>query len=122
MTLIKQQPFNLDGRKEIGKLEWSKEVVVTLLGMGTLGLFAFGFFFTALYTLFIGEAGFNFTTGGAVYISVALFIGTLVLHELIHGVFMSTYGGKQRYSAGIAHYILPYFTPQQIKFFYATSS
>jgi hypothetical protein len=43
MTLIKQQPFNLDGRKELGKLE------------------------------------------------------------------MSIYGGKPRYGAGIAHYIVPYF-------------
>ncbi|KAF5435570.1 putative zincin peptidase [Candidatus Methanophagaceae archaeon] len=109
MTLIKKQPFNLDGRKEIGKLEWSKEVVITLIGMGTLALFAFGFFFTVLYTLFTGKAGFNFTTGGAVYISVALFIGTLVLHELIHGVFMSIYGGKPSYGAGIAYFILPYF-------------
>jgi len=51
MTLIKQHPFNLDGRKELGKLEMTKEVVVTLMGMGTLALFAFGFFFCALYTL-----------------------------------------------------------------------
>ncbi|MGB2727932.1 MAG: DUF3267 domain-containing protein [Halobacteriota archaeon] len=109
MTLIKQQPFNLDGRKELGKLEMSKEVVVTLLGMGTLALFAFGFFFTALYTLFTGKVGFNFTSGGAILISVALFIGTVVLHELIHGVFMSKYGGKPRYGAGIAYFILPYF-------------
>jgi len=110
MTLIKQQPFNLDGRKELGKLEMSKEVVVTLLGMGTLALFAFGFFFTALYTLFTGKVGFNFDfTSGTILISVALFIGTVVLHELIHGVFMSIYGGKPRYGAGIAYFILPYF-------------
>jgi len=109
MTLIKQQPFNLDGRKELGKLEMSKEVVVTLIGMGTLALFAFGFFFTGLYTLFTGKAGFNFDfTSGTILISVALFIGTVILHELIHGVFMSKYGGKPRYGAGIA-YILPYF-------------
>jgi hypothetical protein len=105
-----QQPFNLDGRKELGKLEMTKEVVVTLIGMGTLALFAFGFFFTALHTLFTGKPGFNvdFTSGGAILISVALFIGTVILHELIHGVFMSLYGGKPRYGAGIA-YILPYF-------------
>jgi len=110
MTLIKQRPFNLDDRKELGKLEMSKEVVVTLMGMGTLALFAFGFFFSALYTLFTGEVGFNFDfTSGTIIISVALFIGTFVLHELIHGVFMSIYGGKPRYGAGIAHHILPYF-------------
>jgi putative zincin peptidase len=66
------------------------------------------FFFTSLYTLFTGNIGFNYTRG-TILISVALFIGTLVLHELIHGVFMSKYGGKPNYGAGIAHYILPYF-------------
>jgi hypothetical protein len=51
MSLIKQQPFNRDGRKELGKLEMTKEVVVTLMGMGTLALFAFGFFFRCtIYT------------------------------------------------------------------------
>jgi hypothetical protein len=68
------------------------------------------FFFTALYTLFTGKVGFNFDfTSGTILISVALFIGTVVLHELIHGVFMSIYGGKPRYGAGIAHFIFPYF-------------
>ncbi len=39
-----QQQLNLNGRKEIGKLEMTKEVVYTLNGMGLLALFAFGFF------------------------------------------------------------------------------
>jgi hypothetical protein len=118
----KQQQLNLDECKEIGKLEWSKEVVITLIGMGTLGLFAFGFFFTSLYTQFTGEVGFNFTTGGAILISVALFFGTLVVHELIHGLFMSIYDGKPSYGAGISYFILPYFYTTTKQFFYATSS
>jgi hypothetical protein len=104
----KQQQLNLNGRKEIGKLEMTKEVVYTLNGMGILALFAFGFFFTSLYTLFTGNIGFNYTSG-TILISVALVIGTFVMHELIHGAFMSKYGGKPSYGAGIAHYILPYF-------------
>jgi preprotein translocase subunit Sec61beta len=107
-----QQQLNLDKCKEIGKLEMSKEVVITLNAMGILAFFAFGFFFTSLYTLFTGEVGFNITSGtilGTIVISVTLIIGTIVLHELIHGVFMSKYGGKPSYGAGIAHYILPYF-------------
>jgi hypothetical protein len=40
-----QQRLNLNGRKEIGKLEMTKEVVYTLNGMGLLAFFAFGFFF-----------------------------------------------------------------------------
>ena len=103
-----QQQLNLNGRKEIGKLEMTKEVVYTLNGMGLLALFAFGFFFTSLYTLFTGNIDFNYTSG-SILISVALIIGTFVLHELIHGAFMSKYGGKPSYGAGIAHYILPYF-------------
>lgn len=103
-----QTSLNLDKCKEIGKLVMTKEVVVTLLGMGTLALFAFGFFFTSLYALFTGDVGFNFTSG-TILISVALFIGTMVLHELIHGAFISKYGGKPSYGAGIAHFILPYF-------------
>jgi hypothetical protein len=39
-----QQRLNLNGRKEIGKLEMTKEVVYTLNGMGLLAFFAFGFF------------------------------------------------------------------------------
>ena len=103
-----QQQLNLDECKELGKLEITKEVVYTLNGMGLLAFFAFGFFFTSLYTLFTRNIGFNFTSG-TILISVALFIGTFVLHELIHGVFMSKYGGKPSCGAGIAHYILPYF-------------
>jgi len=46
MTLIEQQPFNLDGRKEIGKLEWSKEVVMernnqVILVTGSAGFIGF---------------------------------------------------------------------------------
>ena len=103
-----QRQLNLDGRKEIGKLEMTKEVVYTLNGMGLLALFAFGFLFTSLYTLFTGKIDLNYTSG-TILSSVALVIGTFVLHELIHGAFMSKYGGKPSYGAGIAHYILPYF-------------
>ena len=103
-----QQSFNHEAFKELGKLEMTKEVVVTLIGMGTLAFFALGFFFTSLYTLFTGNVGFNFTSG-TILISVALVVGTVVLHELIHGAFMSKYGGKPSYGAGIAYFILPYF-------------
>ncbi|KAF5416916.1 MAG: hypothetical protein C5S49_04160 [Candidatus Methanogaster sp.] len=88
-----QQQLNLNGRKEIGKLEMTKEVVYTLNGMGLLALFAFGFLFTSLYTLITGKIDINYTSG-TILSSVALVIGTFVLHELIHGVFMSKYGGK----------------------------
>jgi hypothetical protein len=103
-----QQRLNLNGRKEIGKLEMTKEVVYTLNGMGLLAFFAFGFFFMLLYTLFTGNIDIS-NTSGTILISVALFIGTFVLHELIHGAFMSKYGGKPSYGAGIAYFILPYF-------------
>ena len=91
-----QQQLKLDECKELGKLEMSKEVVLTLNGMGLLALFAFGFFFVALYTQFTGKIGFNYASG-TILISVALLVGTFVLHELIHGAFMSKYGGNVRW-------------------------
>ena len=101
-----QQSFNYEDFNELGKLEMTKEVVITLFGMGILSLFAFGFFFTALYTQFTGKLGFDYASG-TIFLSVALFVGTMVLYELIHDVFMSKYEGKSSYGAGIAHYILP---------------
>jgi len=48
--------LNLDEYKELGKLEMTKEVVVTLIGMGILALFAFGFFFHfVIYTIYRGN-------------------------------------------------------------------
>ena len=70
MTLIKQQPFNLDGRKELGKLEMSKEVVVTLIGMGTLALFAFGFFFSLGYIHYLrGKLALTLTSRAGQFLS-----------------------------------------------------
>ncbi|MGP8330123.1 MAG: DUF3267 domain-containing protein [Methanosarcinaceae archaeon] len=104
---MKKQQLNLDGCKEIGKLEMTKEVVLTLNGKGVLTFFASGFFFMSLYSLFTGNIDIN-NMSGTILISIPLFIVTFVLHELIHGAFMSKYGGKPSYGAGIAHYILPY--------------
>ena len=102
-----EQQYNLDRCKELGKLELSKEVVITLIGIGTIPFFVFGLIFTELSTQFTGNVGFNST--GIILIVIALFIGTLVLHELIHGVFISIYGGKPYYGVGNAFFIFPYF-------------
>ena len=102
-----EQQYNLDRCKELGKLELSKEVVITLIGIGTIPFFVFGLIFTDLSTQFTGNVGLNST--GTILIVIALFIGTLVLHELIHGVFISIYGGKPYYGVGNAFFIFPYF-------------
>ena len=102
-----EQQHNLDRCKELGKLELSNEVVITLIGIGTIPFFVFGLIFTELSTQFTGNLGFNST--GIILIVIALFIGTLVLHELIHGVFISIYGGKPYYGVGNAFFIFPYF-------------
>jgi len=102
-----EEQYNLDRCKELGKLELSKEVVITLIGIGTIPFFMFGLIFTEPSTQFTGNVGFNST--GTILIVIALFIGTLVLHELIHGVFISIYGGKPYYGVGNAFFIFPYF-------------
>ena len=99
---------DLSGYKEIDRIELSKELVFTLSGIGILGLFAFGYLFLAIYQQFTGKKSFsgNIDAFGALMV-LSLFIGTLILHELIHGLFISIYGGKPRYGAGF-YSILPY--------------
>src|SRR3990170_7848990 len=102
------QKADLKGYKEIDRLEFSKELVYTLIGICILALFAFGYLFFALYALFTGkESGGSINIVSAAIPAISLFIGTLILHELIHGFFVSQYGGKPHYGAGI-YFILPY--------------
>ncbi len=98
----------MNGYKEIGRLEFSKELVYTLIGICILALFAFGYFFFALYALFTGKENVvNIVSIPTTIVAIFLFIGTPILHELVHGFFVSKYGGKPSYGAGI-YFILPY--------------
>jgi hypothetical protein len=109
---------DMTGYKKIDKMELSREMTIILLGMGTLSLFIFGYFFTLIYTLITqNTAAFNFTYG-TILIAIPIFVFTLLFHESIHGIVVSIYGGKPRYGAGVAHYILPYlYTTTETKFF-----
>jgi hypothetical protein len=104
---------DMSGYKEIGRIELSKELAYTLYGIGVLFLFVFGYLFLSIYSQITGK---SIGTGNisdasdvilGVLLFILLFIGTLILHELIHGFFVSMYGGKPRYGAGI-YSILPY--------------
>ena len=100
---------DMSGYKEIDRIEISKELVFTLYGIGTLALFAFGYLFISIYSQITGKFSgtMDFSDVSDVLLGILLFIGTLILHELIHGIFVSIYGGKPRYGAGI-YSILPY--------------
>jgi len=39
---------------------------------------------------------------------IAVYLGTVVLHELVHGLFFRVFGGSPRYGAGFK-YLMPYF-------------
>jgi hypothetical protein len=39
---------------------------------------------------------------------VAVYLGTIVTHELVHGFFFRIFGGSPRYGAGVSH-LMPYF-------------
>jgi hypothetical protein len=103
----------LSGYKEIGRIELSKELAYTLYGIGVLLLFAFGYLFLSIYSQITGKVIGTSDVSGAsdvilgILLFILLFIGTLILHELIHGFCVSMYGGKPRYGAGI-YSILPY--------------
>jgi hypothetical protein len=101
------------GYKEIGRIELSKEFAYTLYGIGVLLLFVFGYLFLSLYSQITGKFIGNSDVSDAsdvilgVLIFILLFIGTLILHELIHGFCLSMFGGKPRYGTGI-YSIIPY--------------
>ena len=92
--------------KEIDRIELSKELVYTLNGIGVLLLFGLGYLFLSIYSQFTGYIGGTINVFDLIW-GILLLIGTLILHELIHGFFVSMYGGKPRYGAGI-YFILPY--------------
>ncbi|NJD78655.1 MAG: DUF3267 domain-containing protein [Candidatus Methanoperedens sp.] len=97
---------DMNGYKEIGRIEFSKELVFTLYGTGILALFAFGYLFLYIYSQFTGKHSGTINLLDMIP-GLLLFAGTLILHELIHGIFVSMYGGKPRYGAGI-YSMLPY--------------
>ncbi len=100
---------DLNGYKEIDRIEFSKELVFTLFGVGILALFAFGYLFLYIYSQITGTFGgtIDLLDIFGIILGILLFIGTLILHELIHGIFVSMYGGKPQYGAGI-YSIIPY--------------
>ncbi|MCK5108851.1 MAG: DUF3267 domain-containing protein, partial [Methanosarcinales archaeon] len=98
----------LDDCKEINRIEMSRELTIILSGMGLLSFFVFGCFFKLVHTLTSPTAGGFELTPVTILIAISTIVFTMVFHEFIHGVAISMYGGKSRYGAGVAHYILPY--------------
>jgi hypothetical protein len=39
---------------------------------------------------------------------IALAVGTVVLHEAVHGLLFWLFGGRPRYGIGVAHWVVPY--------------
>ncbi len=94
--------------KEINRIEMSRELTIILTGMGLLSFFVFGCFFKLVHTLTSPNTGGFEWTSIAILIAISTIVFAMLFHEFIHGVAISMYGGKSRYGAGVAHYILPY--------------
>ena len=100
-------------RKEIGKLVMTKELVIkwTVLMIPTLIVLLI--IMGSLFIILTGRNGFGivYNSSDSYLEKILLFsvlgISTVIFHELIHGIFMSKYGGKPRYGISIAHWILP---------------
>ncbi|SEO55605.1 Putative zincin peptidase [Halogranum amylolyticum] len=94
----------------------SRQTAVEWTGLGTAGfvvaLFVLGGLYTAVtgrLDLAVSVAAENLgsaAVGGLVVLLLSA--GTIVVHELLHGVAMKRYGGEPRYGAGVAHFVLPY--------------
>lgn len=41
-------------------------------------------------------------------IAMVVYLATIALHELIHGLFFKVYGGKPKFGVGLMYYVMPY--------------
>ncbi len=100
--------------KEIGKLVMTKELAIKWTVLMIPMLVVFLFLIGLLIAVFTGKNVFEVTYNASHnYIQnilqfLFLAISTIIFHELIHGAFMSKYGGKPHYGVGIAHWIVPF--------------
>ncbi|MFC6992933.1 DUF3267 domain-containing protein [Haladaptatus sp. GCM10025707] len=108
----------------------SRSVAVEWAALGTAGFVVALFALGGLYATVTGqsEAGFSFslsdTHGALVNLALALLLsgGVIVVHELVHGVVMSHYGGRPSYGAGWPTSSCRTPTPPVTPHFPATSS
>ena len=106
---MKEQLANAKNHKEIGKLEMTRELAISLSALGMIALVIFGILFSRLYALFAGINIIEFQFSiKSMLIAAFLIISTLIFHELIHGMFISKYGGTPHYGAGIFQRFFPY--------------
>ena len=100
--------LELKDYKEINKIELSREMTIIWNGMGILLVCIFGYLFTLIYTSITQNAGTFEGTPITILIAILIIVFTLLFHESIHGIAVLMYGGKPRYGAGVAYYMLPY--------------
>lgn len=94
----------------------SRQTALEWTGIGTAGFVVALFALSGLYAAVHGHSDLSITVGlddvgGAVVSGLVVLLlsaGTIVVHELLHGVAMKHYGGEPRYGAGVAHFVLPY--------------
>ncbi len=82
-------------------IRFNKPQSIRLAAYGTLLLFIGGGLFQSLI-LHSNKIHTNFV------IAVFTFIVTILIHELIHGVFFKFFGGEPKYGVGLSNYIFPY--------------
>ncbi|WP_336360506.1 DUF3267 domain-containing protein [Haladaptatus sp. ZSTT2] len=89
-------------------LEWTG---LSLAGF-VVSLFALGGLYAGVTGKTVGgiviESGNTGSVVTTLVVGLVLIIGVIVVHELIHGVAMSHYGGNPRYGTGVAYFVLPY--------------
>jgi hypothetical protein len=94
----------------------SRQTAIEWTGLGTAGFVVALFVLSGIYAAVTGQVDLSIsldadnlgqTAVGGLLVLV-LSVGTIVVHELLHGAAMKYYGGKPRYGAGVAHFVLPY--------------
>ncbi len=109
-----EEAIDLRDYKEIGKLVMTKELAIKWTALMIPTLIVFISLTGLLFSVFTGknEFGVMYNASHNYVQNILQFsflaVSTIIFHELIHGAFMSKYGGKPRYGMGIAHWIVPF--------------
>ncbi|MUV85092.1 DUF3267 domain-containing protein [Natronomonas sp. CBA1123] len=96
----------------------SRSLALQWTAVSTMGFIAGLFGFVGVYYLATGDStAFAFGIGSdagwwnaglSILAFLALVFGIIVPHELVHGLAMRLYGGRPRYSVGLAYFVFPY--------------
>jgi hypothetical protein len=109
-------PVRPDADEPIATVRLTRAVAIRLILASVVAFFAFAYCFGVVLAAIRGASLEPIVVAGSLQpgsgpqllAALALVVLVVVLHELLHGVFMARYGDTPAYGVGVSHFVLPY--------------